>query len=240
VVDADGVTDFATNATAVQDVLDDENLPQPGDVLNEESHPNLFVVSRDIVMESPKRGTVTVNYQYFNRVLNYVHRPGLYTGKKMKLVVRPISEAKQITTQKDRKGTPIEVSHRPAAGANLMTEIGDISVLSISDGFGIDVVINTDEPDVKVLQWMNTVNESSWLGGDAEEWLCAGATWFWLKAASPGKAVMSFEFRYDGLGWQPDVFWRPQGGESPPKGLVEGEGRLTVDWYIKKDFNIEP
>ena len=219
---------WPTDKSVMQTVYDLAGVPQPGDTFSPD-HSNLIVRNRSCRMESPGRAEVTISYKFTPSSLNS-------DAQFDKLS----STLAQITTQRNRDGEEIVVSH----GGN--NQLGEISVLNPEDGFSREVYVSGIVPgDQHNIQtgWQAHVNSSVWNHGAAGTWLCLKALPDPLDirdSQGTWSFIYQFEFAYDETGWQPQVFWRDPTTGRPPDGLEPGTGSKEVIWYNARDFNADP
>ena len=205
-------------------------LPKAGDVLDATYFPNLFAETFDIRMRDQHTCELYVIYNRYNTTLN--------GGDGKPLLWMPLQSTKQVTTQKDAAGSEIIVTHRGRP------QMGEVSVLESEPGIAIELVVTTFTPTAIVTTWTNAVNSADWHDpGDAGHYLCRSVSHRPLNtsAAKPSrKYIFGFEFIYNTVPWQPDVFWRDPIEGRPPEGLVDGVGWKTIPWHRAIDFNLEP
>mgnify|MGYP005826871195 CR=1 FL=1 len=223
----DHATDWGTDAAAPGRVLNDTKLPLAGDILDA-TFPNMFCVGRSVQMEMPERARVTIEYEYFPTSINASLLPAATTAG-----------LKQVTTELDRQGLPIVVTH------NSQNQNGEISVLDPEPTIAADVVYTLPAgllPDAVMAAWVGATNNNPWRGGITGTWLCQRCDPRPLNAFAGAdiKYIFSFQMVYDPTGQDPAVFWKDPATGRPPANLVLGTGYGTVPWHFPKNFMSEP
>ena len=218
---------WGSGASRMQDILNLDDLPAPGSVFDAD-HTSLYATGRTLRMESPGRAEVVISYRFYPSSLNNNFH-----------LDRPNTGMAQITTQKDRDGSPLKVTHDQVAQG------GEITVMQPEDGFDRDIVLSVPPGSHQQItrDWQGYINSGTWFDSEPGTWLCQQALPEPLdtRATEPTwKYIYHFSFAYEPTGWNPDIFWRDPGSGRPPSGLVDGTGFKEISWYDQRDFNIDP
>ncbi len=218
--------DKSTPGGVFFDALNDPAVPQPDSQLNA-SLPQLRVVRREcnyvgFFDDDTATIAILIEYEIQRDAAEATHRIG--------------STLQQITTQKDRAGAAITVTH------NGDEQGGEITVLQPQRTITYPRAVATNDPIAEIEAWEDYTNADTWQGGAPGTWLVTridAEPAFLPDDASTPRYSFVYEFQYSPDGWDPTVVYTDSEGNIPPN-LVDGQGIKTVDWYTSKSRNFAP
>jgi hypothetical protein len=251
IVHSDG-SDITTDATGLQNVLDATGLPQDGSTLKATTHPNLFVASRVAAMESPRRAQVTIDYQFFNRRLNYQRllgttNEGYYYWPIFGMSNVNTSILGPIPGSPEPPGAGELPRHDPIVvqKPNFKDQTANVVAAQAEPGFRTQVVVCTENPLLVVSRYGNSLNLEDWNGQSTTKWWCRSVTFRPLdlrfdvgetRVPDKQRFVFDFEFMFNPKGWQPKAqYVDPQTGRGDPS-----QPPRDIEWHRLQNFNIEP
>ena len=200
-------------------------MPQAGSRLSD-LYPNLICIDHEVVLLTPAnsvRCQVSVNCQY------ELQRPDLTVP------LRGGSSLTQIQTYLDRDGNEIFATYQ---GQNQPAQISPFEVRrhfqreKVYTGFMFD-------PDAKVAEWINKVNNATWHGGAPRTWLITDIQYVPTRRASA--QIMNYHFTYTFEGnpqtWLYPVNYLNAEGKVPDDAVLgQGKEKLIV-WHEEANFS---
>lgn len=159
----------------------------------------------------------------------------------------------QISTEKDRFGNPLSVSHTypdddPQYGLETdfnpstdtpkaFIEGGSISVQQPVTTSNIELILGADFPLHFQRFWMGAVNSRSWAGEPAFTWLVTNFAYRHHDISkSPVEYVFNIEVTHNPQGWTPTIIAIDPRTGRPPDGVVAGVGLVNVAFYRELSF----
>jgi hypothetical protein len=203
-------------------ILDAENVPQVGDAVIS-TLPLLKLEDRELdYINDTKDGRavfkLTLTYRLQRETAAFPLRGG--------------TTLQQVTTQVDRMGAQITVSHQGD------TQGGEVSVMDTQGSMEFETVEATNDPSSIAKEWVKHVNISLWNGDEAGRWLITDATWDIKNSSSdPRTYKFKWQMEYNANGHKPSVAYKDPQTNKMPDGLVDGTGIKDVDWYEDAEFN---
>lgn len=209
---------WSSLSAAAGDILSDANLPAVGHKITINGQ-DLHLEDRDVRLIDGGDAEVELAYKRRDTPETMQYRIG--------------TSVEQVTTQLDREGNPITVTH------NGVTQGGEISADDSLTVLEAEFVTQSATPGTVVATWGNKVNSTAWMGGAPGEWRVTHASAELVDSTTSPHPEYRFRFQFTHRagGWQPAVaFVDPETG-NPPPGLVAGTGYKTVNHYHEIDFN---
>jgi hypothetical protein len=213
-----------TDAEREYDALTTNGIPEHGDALGASG-----LLARLKVVELAARcvdaDKVSVTIRYATEEPAGANPAG---GEDEAVAYRVATSSVEVTTEVNRQGTQITVTH------NSVTQGAQVAVTNAESVLEVSRTETNITPGEITQAYANHVNSVPWQGGLAGEWKCVevdgtsndgGETW-----------KMTYRFQKRAGGWSPRaVFVDPETGQ-PPAALVADVGIVTVDWYPTANF----
>jgi len=192
---------------------------------------NLILTRRSPSMIDTTSASVTLEYAPIASAGVYFH----WTGS---------SNLSSITTETDRYGVPISVTHTYNSGdiygrgGLADTQGGEASVLSPSLQLTGTGIATSSNPVKTVDSWLNKTNSRTWFGASAGYWLCTNVQYETMVASTtPKKYRWTFSFELGATPANPKVYYIDPQTNRVPDGILSGTGSKFVSWHGARDFN---
>lgn len=163
----------------------------------------------------------------------------------------------QVASNKDVDGNMIVVEHTYPDGTTAFLD-ADGATIPADDAYPGETKKQTGEVQVYVPQktlnyqgvkltqspWLvatgvvGKVNDSSWIEGEARQWMCTACTWKLCDdSPSANRYFFTFEFQHNPDTWDPTVVFIDDRTSRPPAHLVAGKGYKTIEWHDAVNFD---
>lgn len=254
-----------TNYTALYQALSDADVPVYGDVLDQFPFDNVILVSRSARVVNEDAGTVDVTLEYRHVLENAsqqidtpINDLGILYGKMKSSLTQKTTNLYSPQVQ-EGQDDPLEfeqheitVDHTFGADDPIykdsntpnpnnetapwaIVQGGEISVFVPHRNYVLEGTFATFTPWSIEDQFLNTVNQLTWLGQGPYTWLCTEVQWSFLKS---GIYKFAFEFQHNPSTWYPWAVFIDQRTGRPPPGLVNGHGKKQIPYYFPVDYNV--
>jgi len=190
-----------------------------------EPHPtiaNLYVCSLVAVPDGAAAAIVTISYR--SRSAEIGETPVIQVG----------SSVVQTTTETDADGNRITVSYSASGDdVDLKTQGSRVSVLVPQTTLRFTRTEDAS-PLAKARTCVGTINKTEVFDSASGTWLCTAIAGRSLDGGATYE--VTYEFQYNGRGWQPTVSYIDPQTNRPPPELTDGLGAKTVNVYLETEF----
>ncbi len=230
--------DAASDYQVLQAALDELNSLVIGS--SAAGHESLILVERrpQILPNHPDVVDITLRYELKGLTLDSIP-----VGS---FIMEGSASLNQVTTQRDRAGTPLTVSYTYPADYELdkelrgktVDQVGDVQVGLPQETIRLAGRLVVEHGDLGARERVGLVNDELWRDSEAGTWLVANADYTPYHMADVVGPDRVYEYRFwlqrNELGWDPDKWYRdPRSGRMPVGALIE-----TVQWYAPTNFDI--
>lgn len=233
-----------TNSSALAAALSASGMPAVGSTAP--GNENLVLVRRipRIRESSPDVADVTLEY-VARRYAAFNYWSGLGINNGSLFTWSGGTNLNQTTTQLDRNGNQVTVSHTfaesdpdPAYAGETKTQGADVPVRIPNSTVVGRGMLRASYPDVISKGFAGYLNSNVWAGERPYTWQCVSVDWDPVDTTLiPRLFEFTFTFEHDPFTHLPQVFYRDERTGRAPDGIASGTGYKYVDFYPAMDFN---
>ncbi len=235
--------DSQVDFSILMEALNDAGVPAYGSTLDNTNTggESLVLTERQPVVIDKDKVDVKLIYEHLLNEGQNMNVPpaGVLTGE-----VR--ANIQQITTNLDRTGNPVTVSHTfavddPDAGdyaGQTITQAGEFQVYVPQKTISLQGIKTTAYPWLIAEGLVGHINQYVWSRGAPHSWMCTAVCWKLCDSrAGANRYFFTIEFQHNGDTWNPFVvFINPKTGK-PPVGLVANVGYKYVRKLPETNFD---
>jgi len=248
VIGLDTETDYSIMMTALNHL----DIPVFNDKLEGGEAPTCVLTERTVTVIDKDKADVKLVYEHYsNDGQNFDAPPGGVIVGEVKANIQ------QIAMNKDAGGAMIFVEHTYPDGTDAFKDddgntlpkdnsypgetkkqTGEVNVFIPQKTLSYQGVKLTQSPWQVAAAVVGKVNDSTWLGTEARQWMCTACTWKLCDdAPAKNRYFFTLEFQQNPDTWDPTVVFIDDRTSRPPAHLVEGKGYKTIQWHEETNFD---
>lgn len=204
-----------------ENALAQAGLPQPGDKLNN-ANPNVKVIRRIPVIVGIDGAVITLKVS-----IDYeLQRP----DEPARFPLRGGASLQQTQTSKRKDGTTIIVT---SAAEGAATQVATVNVFQATQNIAFERVIATPFPSVRAKEFIDKVNDATFLSEPRGTWLCTAVPFDIVdESESPPRYRFTYELENDPNGWGSSVGFKKDDGTFEEGTFVDVEHKEETSFSL--------